>query len=70
MLKAIILVCVVQSSVELCLEFEDDWGPYNTEENCQIRVNQMGRELFDIMSPAFVITTMEGACIPEEGQLS
>ncbi len=72
MLKAFVLVCVIQSSAsaEQCLMFEDDWGPYNTEENCQIRVNQMGRELFEIMSPAFVITSMEGACIPEEGQLS
>ena len=72
MLKALVLVCVIQSSAsaEQCLVFEDDWGPYNTEENCQIRVNQMGRELFEILSPVFVITSMEGACIPEEGELS
>jgi hypothetical protein len=70
MLKAFVVVCVVQSYAEQCLLFEDDWGPYTTEENCMIRVNQMGRELFENMSPVFVITSMEGARIPEEGQLS
>lgn len=72
MLKALILVSILESTTsgEQCIFFEDEWGPYNTEDNCQIRVNQMGEELYSILAPAFVITSMEGACVPEEGQLS
>lgn len=72
MLKAYVLVCVLAfpSDNEICTLFEDQWGPYMTDENCQIRVNQMTQELYTALSPMFVITSVEGACVSEEGQLS
>ena len=72
MLKALVLVCVIQSTAlgEQCIVFEDKWGPYNTEENCQIRVKQMGEELYSILAPAFVITSIDGTCVPDNSELS
>ena len=45
MFEAFILVCAVSVNMEIdqtsCIIFQDDWGPYNTEENCNIRTSQM-----------------------------
>lgn len=70
--KAMILVCAVVSSAgdEQCVMFSDEWGPYATKENCTIRVNQMGEEIYQALSPSIEISSMNGACIPEEGELS
>lgn len=71
MFNALVFVCMlVPPGREECVVFADDWGPYKTEENCEIRVNQMGRELFQSMGSKFIISAVEGACVPEEGELS
>jgi hypothetical protein len=72
MFKAIVLVCYIapQLPIEQCTLFVDEWGPYVTQENCDVRVNQMGREIYTMLAPLVITTSMEGACIPEEGELS
>jgi hypothetical protein len=43
--EALILVCSVSSIMEIdtsnCLIIKDSWGPYITQENCDIRTSQM-----------------------------
>jgi hypothetical protein len=48
MFAAFALVCAVtnyQIDYNRCVRFDDDWGPYLTQENCQIRADQMAQEL-------------------------
>lgn len=47
MFTALVMFCALQSP-ELppnCLILRDKYGPYRTEENCNIRTNQMIREI-------------------------
>lgn len=48
MFAAFVIVCAV-SNFEIdynrCVRFDDSWGPYITQENCEIRANQMAVEL-------------------------
>lgn len=49
MFKAFVIVCAVFGSPQpndMCFELNDSWGPYVSEEKCQIRTDQMS---FDIM---------------------
>ena len=50
MFEAFILVCAVNINQEIdtnmCIDLADYWGPYKTEENCNIRTNQMASEAF------------------------
>jgi hypothetical protein len=45
MFQAFVLVCAVSANIEIddtnCIILEDSWGPYVTEENCNIRTAQM-----------------------------
>jgi hypothetical protein len=45
MLEAFIIVCAATFSYEIypstCFPLYDEWGPYMTEENCDIRTEQM-----------------------------
>ena len=49
MLHAFIIVCASSISFEVdtasCFIVNDTWGPYKTEENCEIRANQMKDEV-------------------------
>jgi hypothetical protein len=47
MFHAFIVVCAINSfgiDESRCVAFDDIWGPYQTEENCNIRANQMAKE--------------------------
>lgn len=45
MFQAFVIICAASASFEIyeetCKRSDDMWGPYKTEENCQIRANQM-----------------------------
>lgn len=43
MFEALFVVCALESGIttDTCIELTDTWGPYRTEENCQIRLNQI-----------------------------
>jgi hypothetical protein len=45
MFDAIVLVCAINSTYGIqlnsCISLNDQWGPYYTEENCNIRATQM-----------------------------
>ncbi len=41
MYKAIVVLCSIYMPDGPCLNFEDDWGPYKTEELCKERVEEM-----------------------------
>lgn len=45
MFEAFVVVCAVSANLEIdqnnCMFLYDEWGPYNTEENCMIRTDQM-----------------------------
>lgn len=69
MLKAFVLACVLTSTEEQCVMFEDTWGPYFTEENCRIRVRQMSQELTVILSTVCTVTHIEGSCVTD-GKMS
>jgi hypothetical protein len=71
MFKAMVLVCLmVTPTSERCAVVEDEWGPYNTIENCNIRVNQMSQDLFVILSSMYTVTSIDGACVAEKGELA
>lgn len=47
MFTALVVFCAIQST-ELppnCIMFRDTYGPYRTEENCNIRTKQLIREV-------------------------
>lgn len=45
MFEAFVFVCAANLSYEIdyntCIRLSDDWGPYVSQENCDIRSNQM-----------------------------
>ena len=49
MFSALILVCSIESGyiTQNCIELNDEWGPYNTEENCIIRLKQIEKEFLN-----------------------
>ena len=52
MFEAFVLVCAVSANMEIdqtnCIIFQDEWGPYVTEENCDIRTSQMVNETLNV----------------------
>jgi hypothetical protein len=79
MFHAFIVACAVNSfgiDESRCVSFEDAWGPYQTEENCNIRANQMAKESVE-GDMSIIITMMlgyppaiysEGYCQVPEGE--
>jgi hypothetical protein len=59
MFHAFIIVCAASISYEIdqnsCFRINDTWGPYRTEENCEIRVTQMTGDVLDgsLTAPLF-----------------
>ena len=49
MFYAFLLICAVDSygNEGPCLTIDDEWGPYRTVENCEIRSNQILNEIFE-----------------------
>lgn len=52
MFHAFVIVCAAQFNVplnegRLCTQYNDSWGPYITEENCEMRKAQMMDELLN-----------------------
>jgi hypothetical protein len=49
MFQAFVLICAASVSYEIdydtCFRMNDLWGPYRTEENCDIRSNQMREDI-------------------------
>jgi len=49
MFEVIIMVCASTFAFEVdfdnCTHLKDAWGPYKTEYNCEIRSNQLSKEL-------------------------
>lgn len=49
MFEAFVIVCAANFSYEInydsCFPMTDEWGPYETQENCDIRTNQMVDEI-------------------------
>jgi hypothetical protein len=72
MFKAFVVICIIAApqSGEQCHVFSDTWGPYNTLENCVIRVDQMANEIFDDVNAYYPVTEIVGVCEPLEGELS
>lgn len=46
MFKAIVLACAI-ANPELCIEFHDTRGPYETREECKARAMEMSRDVGD-----------------------
>jgi hypothetical protein len=80
MFHAFIIACAASMSFEIdqsrCVMFEDAWGPYKTEENCNIRSNQMVSDAVEgVMNPVLTIILgnppyiyAEGHCKTPEGE--
>lgn len=50
MFEAFLIVCAVSGSPQpndICFRLDDSWGPYITEEKCQIRVDQMSKDVIE-----------------------
>lgn len=47
MFEVLIIICALENGITTnkCIDLTDTWGPYRTEENCQIRLNQMENEI-------------------------
>ena len=49
MFEAFVIVCAADFAYEInydtCISVSDSWGPYVTEENCDIRIDQMMEEI-------------------------
>lgn len=61
MFSAFVIVCAVsnfQIDYNRCVRFDDSWGPYLTQENCQIRADQMAEELTNGDLSYFVFMTL------------
>lgn len=80
MFHAFIIACAASASFEIdqsrCVMIEDMWGPYKTEENCMIRVDQMISDAVEgTVNPALIILFgnppyiyAEGDCKTSEGE--
>lgn len=78
MFEAFILVCAVSANMEIdtsnCMTFQDDWGPYYTGENCNIRISQMVDETTKEDMNAYISKLLNypdfiysyGYCLPSE----
>ena len=61
MFHAFIIICAASATFEVytdtCFRANDTWGPYKTEENCDIRANQMVEEVTQgiLNEPAFMV---------------
>ena len=63
MFKAIVVVCSFMMMDGPCMHFEDEWGPYPTEEECQVRIEEMTtdtRLLFPYLITAGVRCAYDG----------
>lgn len=64
MFYAFIIICAATLNLEVdrssCILLEDAWGPYVTEENCNIRVDQMLGEISNSDAMNAVITMSLG----------
>jgi hypothetical protein len=51
MFEAFVIVCAATLAQEIdrnsCMQLNDSWGPYRTEENCDIRSRQMVDEVIN-----------------------
>ena len=49
MFSAFVIACAASINLgvdfDSCLRYNDQWGPYKTEENCVIRSKQMHKEI-------------------------
>ena len=80
MFHAFVIACAASLNMEIdeskCVMFEDAWGPYKTEENCEIRASQMVDESINgNMTPIIFMMLnypqmiyAEGHCKPPEGE--
>ena len=79
MFQAFVIVCAASISFEVysdrCFQADDTWGPYKTEENCEIRAIQMVKEITEgsLNESAFIALNFpeqiyaEGFCEKLEG---
>ena len=51
MFKAIVVVCSFMMMDGPCMHFEDEWGPYPTEEECEERVMEMTEAIHNFPKP-------------------
>lgn len=58
--------CVVMSNPMECGRIEDQWGPYETQAECEARIQQM----FGLLSVTFPPGTVygKGSCYKVEGE--
>jgi hypothetical protein len=84
MFEAFVFVCAANFAYEVdnssCVRLSDSWGPYVTQENCDIRTDQMVEDvlrgtltplLFEMYSSYGVPADQlyaEGVCIELEGE--
>lgn len=80
MFGALIIVCVLENGIttDKCIELADTWGPYRTEENCQIRLNHIENEIennplfnfyiFSRLGFPDYITQIISECIPDNSE--
>lgn len=51
MFEAFVIVCAANFAYEInydsCFPLSDTWGPYVSQENCDIRINQMVEEVLN-----------------------
>lgn len=73
MFYAFVIACAAQFNTQLdnsyCAQITDSWGPYKTEENCEIRKNQMMNEILNRDGYIFQLLNypdmiqLEGHCV-------
>lgn len=80
MFHAVIIVCAASFMGEVdsnrCVVFDDAWGPYITEKNCNIRAKQMVDYLKEDSTSLMMASMLgyppmlysRGRCIPVEGE--
>ena len=68
MFEAFLLVCAASLSegvdINRCLLIKDNFGPFRTEENCRIRVDQMANEMI-VSNPLNQFFIFESLGFPE-----
>ena len=56
MFYAMLLVCSLQQgAVPPCVRLEDDRGPYETQELCKARVDEMAGTLTELFAPPYTV---------------
>ena len=63
---ASVTFCVMLSSPPECGQIEDEWGPYKTQAECEVRIHQM----FGLLSMTFPPGSVygKGSCYKVEGE--